>query len=335
MTETMRAMQFTGPGKPLRLAHVPVPAPAAGQVLLRVHCCAVCRTDLHVVDGDLKNPKADVIPGHEVIGAVTAIGTGVEGVTRGQRMGVPWLGHACGTCAFCQRGEENLCAHAKFTGYTLDGGFAEYMVADAAFCFPIPDSYDDAHAAPLMCAGLIGYRSYVKAGDARRLGLYGFGAAAHIIAQVAVHEGRELYAFTKPGDARAQAFAREMGAVWAGGSDEAPPDPLDAAIIFAPVGALVPTALRAVRRGGRVVCAGIHMSDIPAFPYSILWEERSVLSVANLTRADGEAFLRVAPEVPVTTSIHKYTLEDANRALDDLRGGRFEGAAVLMMPGGD
>lgn len=331
MTEPMRAMQFTGPGRPLVLRELPVPAPGPGQVQIRVHCCAVCRTDLHVVDGDLGEPKPDVIPGHEIIGHVTALGPGVTAFRPGDRVGVPWLGHTCGTCEYCRNGQENLCPDAKFTGYTLDGGFADFTVADAAFAFPIPDAYEDRDAAPLMCAGLIGYRSYVKAGEGKRLGLYGFGAAAHIIAQVAVHEGRELYAFTKPGDEKAQDFARSLGAVWAGGADETPPDPLDAAIIFAPVGALVPVALRAVRKGGRVVCAGIHMSDIPGFPYDILWGERSVLSVANLTRADGEAFLKIAPDVPVRTTTHLYDLEDANQALDDLRMGRFEGAAVLTL----
>jgi len=331
MSDVMRAMEFDGPGKPLVLRHRPVPEPGKGQLLIRVHACAVCRTDLHVVDGDLPSPLPHVIPGHEVIGHVAELGEGVTGIAVGDRMGVPWLGHTCGRCGDCKSGRENLCAEAKFTGYTLDGGFADYMVADAAFCFPMPVDYDDIHAAPLMCAGLIGYRSYAMTGQARRLGLYGFGAAAHIIAQVAVHEGRDLYAFTKPGDTKAQQFARELGAVWAGGADETAPEELDAAIIFAPVGDLVPAALRAVAKGGRVVCAGIHMSDIPSFPYSILWEERSVRSVANLTRTDGEAFLAVAPKVPVTTSVHTYDLEDANRALEDLRAGRFEGAAVLTL----
>ncbi len=331
MTATMRAMQFTGPRQPLKLRDVPVPEPGPGQVQIRVHCCAVCRTDLHVVDGDLTEPKPGVIPGHEIIGHVTAVGDGVTGLRLGDRVGVPWLGHTCGACDYCLSGRENLCSEARFTGYTLDGGFADYTVADAAFTFPIPGAYEDIHAAPLMCAGLIGYRSYVKAGEGRRLGLYGFGAAAHIIAQVAVHHGREVFAFTKPGDKAGQDFARSLGAAWAGGSDEAPPEALDAAIIFAPVGALVPTALKAVCKGGKVICAGIHMSDIPSFPYSILWQERSVCSVANLTRADGEAFLKIAPEVPVRTTVHTYPLEDANRALDDLREGRFEGAAVLTI----
>ncbi|RMF08546.1 MAG: zinc-binding alcohol dehydrogenase family protein, partial [Alphaproteobacteria bacterium] len=302
-----------------------------GQVLVRVHCCAVCRTDLHVVDGDLPAPKPGVIPGHEIIGQVAAVGEGVEAFRPGDRVGVPWLGQTCGACDYCREGQENLCGKAKFTGYTLDGGFADYTVADAAFAFPVPESYTDIEAAPLMCAGLIGYRAYTKAGQVRRIGLYGFGAAAHIITQVAVYEGREIYAFTKPGDRKAQAFARSLGASWAGDADVTPPVLLDAAIIFAPVGALVPAALQAVRKGGRVVCAGIHMSDIPGFAYDILWGERSVLSVANLTRADGEAFLRVAPRVPVTTTTHCYPLEDANRALGDLRAGRFEGAAVLTM----
>ncbi|WP_343269933.1 zinc-dependent alcohol dehydrogenase family protein [Kordiimonas marina] len=327
----MKAMVFSATGKPLQESELPVPHPSQGQILIRVHACAVCRTDLHVVDGDLKEPKLPLIPGHEVIGSVAALGAGAEGFQLGDRVGVPWLGYTCGKCRFCLSGRENLCESARFTGYTLDGGFADYMVADARYCFPVPERYSDVEAAPLMCAGLIGYRGLAAAGDAKRLGLYGFGAAAHIIAQVARHQGREVYAFTKPGDDKAQAFARSLGAKWAGSSDDKAPDLLDAAIIFAPVGALVPTALKAVDKGGIVVCAGIHMSDIPSFPYSILWQERTVTSVANLTRADGDAFLKIAPEVPVTTETHVYPLSAANQALDDLRAGRFEGAAVLQI----
>jgi propanol-preferring alcohol dehydrogenase len=318
-------------GSRLSLESLPVPRPGNGEFRIRVHVCAVCRTDLHVVDGDLPDPRLPLVPGHEVIGVVDAIGDGAPAGALGQRVGVPWLGSTCGDCSYCRSGRENLCDRAQFTGYTRNGGFAEYLVADHRYSFPIPDSYSDVHAAPLMCAGLIGYRSLVAAGDAKRLGIYGFGAAAHIIAQVAVKQGRAVYAFTKPGDASTQDFARQLGAAWSGGSDEAPPQALDAAIIFAPVGSLVPAALRVVDKGGVVVCAGIHMSDIPSFPYDILWQERVVRSVANLTRADGEAFLKVAPTVPVTTTVSLYPLADANRALDDLRHGRFEGAAVLTM----
>jgi propanol-preferring alcohol dehydrogenase len=308
---------------------VPVPEPGRGELLIRVGACAVCRTDLHVVDGDLPDPKLPLIPGHEVIGTVEGLGEDAPAHLVGQRVGVPWLGATCGACVYCRSQHENLCNEAEFTGYTRDGGFAEYLVADHRYCFPIPESYSDRAAAPLMCAGLIGFRSLKAAGDARRLGLYGFGAAAHIIAQVAVKQGRDVYAFTKPGDTDTQAFARGLGAVWSGGSDQTPPDKLDAAILFAPVGALVPAALRAVDKAGTVVCAGIHMSDIPSFPYDILWEERVVKSVANLTRADGEEFLDIAPTVPVTTTTTLYPLAAANDALDDLRHGRFEGAAVL------
>lgn len=326
----MRAMVLTAAGRQLAHQDLPRPEPGPGQILVRIGACAVCRTDLHVVDGDLTAPKLPLIPGHEIIGAVEETGRGVSGFRAGDRVGIPWLGFTCGQCRYCRGGHENLCDAARFTGYTIDGGFAEFAVADHRYCFPVPDAYTDTAAAPLMCAGLIGYRSLRAAGDARRIGFYGFGAAAHIIAQVAVHQGREVFAFTRPGDTQTQAFARSLGAVWTGGSDECPPRPLDAAIIFAPVGALVPAALRAVDKGGTVVCAGIHMSDIPAFPYDILWEERVIRSVANLTRADGEAFLRVAPDVPVTTTVTLYPLERANEALDDLRHGRFEGAAVLV-----
>jgi propanol-preferring alcohol dehydrogenase len=316
---------------PLRLASLPVPSPGPGQVLIRVHACAVCRTDLHVVDADLTQPKLPLIPGHEIIGTVAARGDGVERFGIGDRVGVPWLGWTCGECEFCRSGRENLCARARFTGYQIDGGYSEYTVADQRFCFAIPQVYSDIEAAPLLCAGLIGYRSLRMAGEVRRLGLYGFGAAAHIIAQVARWQGREVYAFTSPGDADAQAFARELGAVWAGGSDQPPPQMLDAAIIFAPVGPLVPAALRAVERGGTVVCAGIHMSPIPSFSYDILWGERVVRSVANLTRRDGDEFLALAPKVPVKTRPLPYALNQANQALDDLRAGRLQGAAVLQV----
>jgi len=318
-------------GQPLRLLDVPRPEPRPEQVLIKVMACAVCRTDLHIVDGDLRHPKLPLIPGHEVIGVVIEAGAAVAGFMPGDRVGVPWLGGTCGDCQFCRAGRENLCDNAQFTGYDLDGGFAEYMVANGAYVFPIPDAYDDIAAAPLMCAGLIGFRAFRMIGAARRIGLYGFGAAAHIIAQVACHEGREVHAFTRAGDENGQAFARRLGAVWAGDSGQLPPRPLDAAIIFAPVGALVPAALRAVGKGGQVICAGIHMSDIPAFPYDLLWGEREVRSVANLTREDGIAFLKIAPQVPVKTANHVYPLAAANQALDDLRAGRFEGAAVLTM----
>ena len=318
------------PGQPLAVRDVPVPVPGEGQVLVKVSACAVCRTDLHVVDGELPDPKLPLIPGHEIVGRVAAFGPGVEGVQIGARVGIPWLGWTCGECSYCHRQQEHLCDRARFTGYTIDGGYAEYTVADARFCFPLPGTFEDAACAPLLCAGLIGYRSLRMAGDARRLGLYGFGAAAHIVTQVARHQGREVFAFTRRGDALAQDFARRLGAVWAGGSDEVPLEPLDAAIIFAPVGALVPTALRAVRKGGIVVCGGIHMSDIPSFPYRDLWEERIIRSVANLTRQDGHEFLALAPKIPVTTTTETFPLEEANEALDRLRDGRLTGAAVLV-----
>lgn len=327
----MRAMVLDRPGTPLRAATLPDPRPGPGQLLLRVCACAVCRTDLHVVDGELPDPKPRVVPGHEIVGRVLGAGAGAERFRPGDRVGVPWLGSSCGECRFCRAGRENLCESARFTGYQIDGGYAELAVADARFCFALPDAYADAEAAPLLCAGLIGHRALRMAGaDARRIGFYGFGAAAHIAAQVARHEGREVYAFTRPGDAAAQAFARGLGAVWAGPSDRPAPEPLDAAILFAPVGALVPAALRAVDRGGTVVCAGIHMSDIPAFPYAILWHERTVRSVANLTRRDGEAFLALAPKVPVRTSVETVPLDRANDALDRLRAGAVEGALVLV-----
>jgi propanol-preferring alcohol dehydrogenase len=389
-------MILEAPGKPLRLTELLDPRPAPGQILVRVKACGICRTDLHVVDGDLTESKLPIVPGHQIVGEVAAVGEGVqpgqsevaavgegvlpgqgevaavgegvlpgqgevaavgegvlpgqgevaavgEGVQPGQgsatafrvgqRMGIPWLGGSCGHCAYCREGRENLCDEARYTGYQIDGGFAELCVADARFCFPIPEGYPDLQAAPLLCAGLIGYRSLRMAGEGRRLGFYGFGAAAHILVQVARWQGREVYAFTRAGDEAGQAFARSLGAVWTGAADTAPPEPLDAAIIFAPAGELVPAALRAVHKGGTVVCAGIHMSDIPSFPYSILWGERVVRSVANLTRRDGEEFLALAPQVPVRTEVHAYPLQDANRALDDLRAGRFTGAGVLVVNG--
>lgn len=330
MISEMSAMRLESIGAPLEPRQLAIPQPAAGQLLVRMRACAVCRTDLHVVDGDLPPALLPLTPGHEVIGEVVTAGRGVEAFCAGDRVGIPWLGWTCGNCHWCQSGRENLCDQARFTGYTLDGGFADYLVADHRFCFPVPDSFDDLHAAPLMCAGLIGYRALRAAGDAQHIGLYGFGAAAHIIAQVCSFQQRQVYAFTRPGDQASQVFARELGACWAGGSDMMPPHKLDAAIIFAPVGALVPAALAATDKGATVVCAGIHMSDIPTFAYPLLWQERRLVSVANLTRQDGVAFLEVAPRVPVKTRVHAYALADANRALDDLRQGRFEGAAVLV-----
>lgn len=326
----MQAMVLRRPGEGLILEERSRPEPGPGQVLVRVHACGVCRTDLHVVDGELTEPHLPIIPGHEIVGAVAALGEGVENFVLDQRVGVPWLGHTCGACTYCTSGRENLCDAARFTGYQLDGGYADYMIADQRYCFPLAGGLSDAEAAPLLCAGLIGYRSLRMAGDVKRLGIYGFGAAAHIVTQAANYEGRKVFAFTRAGDTAAQDFARRLGAVWAGASEEAPPEPLDAAIIFAPVGALVPIALRAVMKGGTVVCAGIHMSDIPSFPYDILWGERIVRSVANLTRRDGEEFLALAPKIPVTTEISCYPLADANEALSDLRGGRLQGAAVLV-----
>jgi propanol-preferring alcohol dehydrogenase len=328
---SMRAMLLEASGELLRAAEVAVPEPGTGQVLLRVHCCAVCRTDLHVVDGELPDPKLPLIPGHQIVGTVERTGEQAGGFTAGDRVGVPWLGWTDGECRYCLAGRENLCENARFTGYQIDGGYAEYAVADARFCFPIPEDFPDLQAAPLLCAGLIGHRSLRFAGDAQKLGLYGFGASAHIVAQVAVHEGRRIFAFTSQGDEEAQGFARELGAEWAGSSQEAPPEELDAAIIFAPVGALVPAALRAVARGGTVVCAGIHMSDIPTFPYEILWGERSVRSVANLTRQDGLEFLSLVPEIPVRTEVVPFPLDEANEALRTLRSGRIRGAAVLVV----
>jgi alcohol dehydrogenase, propanol-preferring len=327
----MRAMLFEKAGQPLRLKELARPDAGVGQVLIRVRACAVCRTDLHIVDGELTQPKLPLIPGHEIIGTVVEKGDGVERFKVGDRVGVPWLGWTCGYCAFCLSGRENLCDQACFTGYTLDGGYADYTVADQRFCFSIPDFYSDTEAAPLMCAGLIGYRSLLKAGEGKRLGIYGFGAAAHIIAQVAKYQNREIYAFSRPGDEEAKKFALGFGAVWAGSSSELPPVKLDAAIIFAPLGELVAQALRAVEKGGTVVCGGIHMTDIPSFPYSVLWQERSICSVANLTRRDAEEFLPLAPRVPVRTEVQSFPLEEANEALARLRSGRINGAAVLVM----
>jgi propanol-preferring alcohol dehydrogenase len=327
----MRAMILKAQGQPLEETELPDPTPKPGQVLIKVNTCGVCRTDLHVVDGDLTEPELPIIPGHQIVGRVVEAGAGVTGFSPEDRVGVPWLGWSCGKCKFCKTGRENLCEEARYTGYQIHGGFAELAVADERFCFPIPEGYPDLQAAPLLCAGLIGYRAYRMTGEARRLGFYGFGAAAHILIQVARHENREVFAFTREGDIESQEFARNLGAVWAGASHETPPERLDATIIFAPVGELVPIALRAVDKGGVVVCAGIHMSDIPSFPYSILWEERVIRSVANLTREDGEEFMALAPKVPVETKVHPYPLEKANRALDDLRQGRFTGAAVILV----
>jgi propanol-preferring alcohol dehydrogenase len=326
----MRAMVFEKAGGPLREQTPPTPAPGENHILIRVHACAVCRTDLHIVDGELTQPKLPLIPGHEIVGAVAATGAGVSRFKIGDRVGVPWLGWTCGECDYCKNGRENLCDQAKFTGYSIDGGYADYTVADQRFCLPIPAIYSAAEAAPLLCAGLIGYRSLVKAGNGKRLGIYGFGAAAHIIAQVANYQQREIYAFVRPGDEKAKKFARDLGAAWAGGSNELPPEKLDAVIIFAPAGELVPQALKAVRKGGTVVCGGIHMSDIPSFPYALLWQERTICSVANLTRKDGDEFMALAPKVPVRTDVETFQLEDANEALRRLRSGKIHGAAVLL-----
>jgi len=322
-------MVLDAPRTPLRAADRPPPRPEAGQVLLQVRACGVCRTDLHVVDGELKEPKLPLVLGHQIVGVVEEAGPGARAHAVGRRVGVPWLGWTCGECRYCRSGRENLCLRARFTGYQIDGGFAEQAVADERFCFPIPAGFPDLQAAPLLCAGLIGWRSLSMAGDGERLGLYGFGAAAHIVAQVARHQGRRVFAFVRPGDEAARRFALEMGAEWAGGAEERPPEELDAAIIFAPAGELVPRALAAVGRGGTVVCGGIHMSDIPTFPYELLWGERVLRSVANLTRKDGEEFLALAPRIPVRTEVQAYPLEEAGRALDDLRGGRLRGAAVV------
>ncbi len=326
----MNAMVLKKLGAALEWTELADRQPGPGEIRVKVAACGVCRTDLHVVDGELPNPQVPIIPGHEIVGRIDAMGTGVDGLSVGERVGIPWLGHTCGVCPYCMGGRENLCDRPLFTGYTRDGGFATATIADARFAFPVGEAGSDVAIAPLLCAGLIGWRSLAIAGEGKKLGLYGFGAAAHIVAQVAKWQGRSVFAFTRPGDAATQAFARRLGAVWAGGSDEMPPQPLDAAILFAAVGDLVPRALKAVRKGGRVVCAGIHMSDIPSFPYRLLWEERQIVSVANLTRQDGIDFLRLAPEIGIVTETTRYRLNQANQALADLRAGRFKGAAVLV-----
>jgi propanol-preferring alcohol dehydrogenase len=328
----MRAMLLNEQHHPLKLVEVLVPQPEKSQVLIKVHTCGVCRTDLHVVDGDLTEPKLPLILGHQIVGTLVGLGEEVDRFTLGQRIGVPWLGFTDGTCRYCLRDQENLCDHPKFTGYNLDGGYTEYAVADQRYCFPLPESYSDIAVAPLLCAGLIGYRTYRLAGEqVEKLGIYGFGAAGHIIAQIAAYQGKRVFAFTRPGDSATQDFARRLGVYWAGGSDELPPEELDAALVLAPVGALMVTALRAVAKGGVVVSGGIHMTDIPSFPYQLLWGERTIRSVANLTRQDGEEFLQIAPQVPVRTEVTPYPLEDANQALDDLRSGKLDGAAVLII----
>jgi propanol-preferring alcohol dehydrogenase len=325
----MKAMVLEKSGERLTLKDVEKSAPSSGQVLIKISCCGVCRTDLHILDGDLDKPNLPLIPGHQIVGKIEQIGSDVQDFKPGDKVGVPWLGKTCGHCEFCRNDRENLCDRAKFTGYNLNGGFAEYTVANAQYCFSIPENYADQQAAPLLCAGLIGYRSLRKTGNAQKLGFYGFGSSAHILTQVAVYQNRKIFAFTRPGDSKGQQFALNMGAVWAGDSDKPPPKKLDAAIIFAPVGSLIPQALKSVKKGGKVVCAGIHMSDIPEFSYDLLWGERSVESVANLTRQDGEEFLALAPQIPIKTSVTTYLLEDANEALNDLREGNFEGSAVL------
>jgi propanol-preferring alcohol dehydrogenase len=327
----MKAMVLHKANELLRLEEVDKPSPENGQMLIKVQACGVCRTDLHILDGELDEPNLPLIPGHQIVGVVEETGPGARKFRKGDKIGVPWLGKTCGECGFCQRGEENLCDEARFTGYDINGGYAEFAVADERYCFPIPESYDAHQAAPLLCAGLIGYRALRMAGDGEKIGLYGFGSSAHILTQLIVHQEREAYAFTRPGDKEGQQFAQDRGAVWAGGSKTLPPEPLDAAIIFAPVGALVPQALKSVRKGGRVVCAGIHMSDIPSMPYKILWGERSIKSVANLTTRDGEEFMKLAPQIPVRSNVTTYPLEQANEALNDLREGNFEGSAVLTI----
>lgn len=327
----MHAMLMRNSHEKLIYSQIEKPAPSATQILIKVTACGICRTDLHVVDGELRYPKLPLVPGHQIVGVIEAIGQEVHSFRVGQRIGVPWLGASCGVCEFCLTGRENLCDEAKFTGYQIDGGFAEYCVANHQFCFPIPDGYSDVQAAPLFCAGLIGYRALLKTMEAKHLGLYGFGSAAHILTQVARKQGRKVYAFTSPGDSNAQQFAYQLGATWAGDANQAPPHLLDAAIIFAPVGTLVPLALQNTIKGGTVVCAGIHMSDIPSFPYELLWGERTLCSVANLTRKDGEEFLSLAPTIPVQTEIHTYPLKEVNKALDDLRNGRFTGSAVIII----
>src|SRR6266487_1926173 len=327
----MRAMVLEQPGKPLVLREVSKPKPGRGQLLARIQTCAVCRTDLHIVDGELPNPKLPLIPGHQIVSRIEEIGESVQGFSVDERVGIPWLGWTDGECSYCRSSRENLCDRARFTGYTVDGGYADFTVADARFCFRLPDEYDDVDVAPLLCAGMLGYRSYRKTGDAHRVGIYGFGNAAHLIAQIAIYQGREIFAFTRPGDKMGQEGARSSGAKWAGGSDEIPPEKLDAAIIFAPVGALVPAALRALAKGGIVVCGGIHMSDIPSFPYADLWSERVICSVANLTRRDGEEFLKIAPRVPVRTKTETFSLEEANTALEKFRSGKLKGTPVLLI----
>ncbi len=331
----MFAMLLHAPGQPLQEADLPKSKPAAGQILVRVAACAVCRTDLHVVDGELPEPKLPLVLGHEIIGRVVERGEGVDRFAIGERVGIPWLGWSCGECPYCRSNRENLCDRARFTGYTIDGGYADYTVADQGYCFSIPESYSDVQAAPLLCAGLIGYRCLAKAGNAKRLGIYGFGAAAHIIAQVALYQKRQIYAFTRPGDSETQQFARELGATWAGDSDQLPPQELDAALLFAPVGELIPQALKAVAKGGTVVCGGIHMSDIPSFPYRLLWGERKLCSVANLTRRDAQEFLALAPQVPIRTKVQTFPLAESNRALEQLRRGEIQGAAVLVTDAAD
>jgi len=331
----MFAMLLHAPGQPLQEADLPKSKPAAGQILVRVAACAVCRTDLHVVDGELPEPKLPLVLGHEIIGRVVERGEGVDRFAIGERVGIPWLGWSCGECPYCRSNRENLCDRARFTGYTIDGGYADYTVADQGYCFSIPESYSDVQAAPLLCAGLIGYRCLAKAGNAKRLGIYGFGAAAHIIAQVALYQKRQIYAFTRPGDSETQQFARELGATWAGDSDQLPPQELDAALLFAPVGELIPQALKAVAKGGTVVCGGIHMSDIPSFPYRLLWGERKLCSVANLTRRDAQEFLALAPQVPIKTKVQTFPLAESNRALEQLRRGEIQGAAVLVTDAAD
>lgn len=321
-------------GQPLEPQDIPVPNPDKNQMLLKVQTCGVCRTDLHIVDSELEYPNLPLVLGHQIVGTIEEVGENVTGFNQGDKVGVPWLGYTCGECEFCQNDQENLCDNAQFTGYDINGGFAEYAVADARFCFPIPENYPAVQAAPLLCAGLIGYRSLRKTNNAQRLGFYGFGSAAHILTQLALHQNREVYAFTRPGDKKGQEFAKNLGAAWAGGSETLPPAKLDAAIIFAPVGPLVPQALKAVKKGGNVVCAGIHMSDIPSFPYNDLWEERSIESVANLTRRDGTEFMKLAPEVPIESQVTTYPLTEANQALDDLRAGNFDGSAVLTLSKG-
>jgi len=326
----LRAQLLTQAGRPLVAADLPEPRPGPGQLLIAVKACAVCRTDLHILDGELPDPKLPLVPGHEIVGTVVEKGADADRFATGDRVGVPWLGWTCGICDYCRSGYENLCDRARFTGYQIDGGYAELTIADQRYCFAMPTEFDDVEAAPLLCAGLIGYRTLRLAGDGQRIGIYGFGAAAHIVAQVARHQGRQVFAFTRPGDTAAQLFARSLGAIWAGGSDEMPPEPLDAALIFAPVGALVPAALTATRKGGTVVCGGIHMSDVPSFPYRLLWEERVVRSVANLTRRNAEEFLALAPQAGISTATVTYPLAEANRALTDLRNGALQGAAVLV-----